>query len=115
MAIDKALSETRPEGRMRPGAVPGDDVPGFPLGERLRRLRIAAGLTQSQLAGGRFSKEYVSQIERGKTRPTGETVRWLAERLGLDASFLSDGIASTERARLETALARAEALSEAHR
>ena len=40
------------------------------LGARLRQLRIAAGLTQSELAGDRFSKEYVSQIERGKTRPT---------------------------------------------
>jgi DNA-binding XRE family transcriptional regulator len=35
------------------------------LGARLRQLRIAAGLTQSELAGDRFSKEYVSQIERG--------------------------------------------------
>ena len=43
---------------------------GLRLGERLRQLRVAAGLTQSELAGDRFSKEYVSQIERGKTRPT---------------------------------------------
>src|SRR5437870_752299 len=34
------------------------------LGERLRQLRIGAGLTQTELAGARFSKEYVSQIER---------------------------------------------------
>ena len=40
------------------------------LGERLRELRVAAGMTQTELAGDRFSKEYVSQIERGKTRPT---------------------------------------------
>ena len=46
---------------------------GLRLGERLRQLRVAAGLTQSELAGERFSKEYVSQIERGKTRPTRET------------------------------------------
>ena len=52
------------------------------LGERVRRLRITQGLTQTDLAGERFSKEYVSQIERGKTRPTEETVTWLAERLG---------------------------------
>ena len=54
------------------------------LGERLRRLRTSAGLTQSELAGTRFSKEYVSQIERGKTRPTGETLEWLAARLRVD-------------------------------
>src|SRR6476619_4996043 len=82
------------------------------LGERLRQLRVSAGLTQSDLAGERFSKEYVSQIERGKTRPTRETIEWLAARLGVDAGFLASGVAADERNRLEGALARAEALYE---
>ena len=84
------------------------------LGARLRSLRIAAGLTQTALAGGRFSKEYISQIERGKTRPTGETIAWLAERLDVDPAFLSDGVSTDVRERLEALVARAEALSEAH-
>jgi len=84
------------------------------LGARLRSLRIAAGLTQTALAGGRFSKEYISQIERGKTRPTGETIAWLAERLNVDPAFLSDGVSTDVRERLEALVARAEALSEAH-
>ena len=67
------------------------------MGERVRQLRIARGLTQTELAGERFSKEYVSQIERGKTRPTGETVDWLASRLGVDPSFLETGVSSSER------------------
>ena len=83
------------------------------LGERLRQLRSAAGLTQSDLAGDRCSKEYVSQIERGKTRPTRETIEWLAARLGVDPGFLASGVAADERSRLEGALARAEALYEA--
>ena len=83
------------------------------LGERLRQLRSAAGLTQSDLAGDRFSKEYVSQIERGKTRPTRETIEWLAAKLGVDTGFLTSGVAADERGRLEGALARAEALYEA--
>ncbi len=86
---------------------------GLRLGERLRQLRVAAGLTQSELAGDRFSKEYVSQIERGKTRPTQGTIEWLADRLGVDAGFLANGVATDERTRLEGALARAEALYEA--
>src|SRR5204863_8868427 len=90
----------------RVAAVPA----GARLGERLRQLRVAAGLTQSDLAGERFSKEYVSQIERGKTRPTRETVEWLAARLGVDPGFLANGVATDERGRLEGALARAEAL-----
>jgi tetratricopeptide (TPR) repeat protein len=84
------------------------------LGERLRTLRLNAGLTQTALAGDRFSKEYVSQIERGKTRPTHETIEWLAERLGVDPGFLASGVSADERGRIETALARAEALNENH-
>ena len=38
------------------------------LGERLRQLRVAAGLTQTDLAGARFSKEYISQIEHEKLK-----------------------------------------------
>jgi tetratricopeptide (TPR) repeat protein/DNA-binding XRE family transcriptional regulator len=85
------------------------------LGERLRQLRVAAGLTQTELAGDRFSKEYVSQIERGKTRPTEETVEWLASRLGVDPGFLANGVSMDERGRVEGALARAEALIESDR
>ncbi len=85
------------------------------LGDRVRQLRVSAGLTQTDLAGTRFSKEYVSQIERGKTRPTRETVEWLARQLGVDADFLQNGVSTDERSRIDTLLARAEALSEAHK
>ena len=97
----------QPQQRLAPG--------GLRLGERLRQLRVAAGLTQSELAGDRFSKEYVSQIERGKTRPARETIEWLAERLGVDADFLANGVTADQRGRVEAALARGEALTEAHR
>src|SRR3989440_5861340 len=70
-------------------------------------------MTQTDLAGARFSKEYVSQIERGKTRPTQETIDWLATRLGIDPGFLANGISTDERGRVDAALARAEALLEA--
>jgi len=82
------------------------------LGDRVRQLRVAAGMTQTDLAADRFSKEYISQIERGKTRPTSETVEWLAARLGVDATFLASGVSTDDRARAEAVLARAEALVE---
>jgi tetratricopeptide (TPR) repeat protein len=85
---------------------------GSRLGDRLRTLRVSAGLTQTDLAGDRFSKEYISQIERGKTRPTPETIGWLAARLGVDAAFLGSGVSSDQRARAEAILARAEAQAE---
>jgi tetratricopeptide (TPR) repeat protein len=88
---------------------------GLRLGERLRQLRVAAGMTQTGLAGERFSKEYVSQIERGKTRPTAETIQWLAERLGVDAGFLANGVSADERGRVDAALARCDALVEGRR
>src|SRR3954464_4995153 len=88
--------------------------PPASLGERLRELRINRGLTQTDLAGDRFSKEYVSQIERGKTRPTAETVSWLAAQLGVDEGFLLNGVSSGERERAESTIARAEAALEAH-
>ncbi|TML91274.1 MAG: tetratricopeptide repeat protein [Actinobacteria bacterium] len=96
-------TDTRPQAPTR----------GLRLGERLRQLRVSAGLTQSDLAGDRFSKEYVSQIERGKTRPTRETIDWLSVRLGVDPGFLANGVSTDERGRLEGAVARAEALIEA--
>src|SRR3982751_5338882 len=84
------------------------------LGERLRQLRVAAGLTQTDIAGERFSKEYISQIERGKTRPTTETIEWLALRLGVDAGFLASGVSADERAKAEAILARADAMLQEH-
>jgi transcriptional regulator with XRE-family HTH domain len=83
--------------------------PAASLGARLRQLRVSAALTQSELAGDRCSKEYLSQIERGKTRPTNEMLAWLAERLGVDAAFLETGQSSAEYAATDAAIARAEA------
>ena len=103
----KAASSSRP--------VRDSTSSGMTLGERVRELRVAAGQTQTDLAGDRFSKEYVSQIERGKTRPTRDTVVWLAARLGVDPEFLANGVSADERERYETRLARADALAEAER
>ncbi len=82
------------------------------LGSRLRQLRVGAGLTQAELAGSRFSKEYLSQIERGKTRPTRETLDWIAERLSVDVSYLETGQSWNEHAEVEAAVMRAEAAVE---
>src|SRR5579875_2611494 len=85
------------------------------LGERLRRLRVERGLTQQELAGDYCSKEYISQIERGRTRPTAETVQRLAERLGVDAAYLERGVSSADYERAEALVARVETLVSAKR
>jgi transcriptional regulator with XRE-family HTH domain len=41
------------------------------LAQELRKARLAAGLTQEQLAAkAEVSREYVNYIERGKRQPT---------------------------------------------
>ena len=82
------------------------------VAERLRTLRKHAGLTQTELAGDRFSKEYVSQIELGKTKPSHEALEYLAARLDVDPLFLETGVSSDERGRIEATLARGDALVE---
>ncbi|MGH3066009.1 MAG: helix-turn-helix domain-containing protein [Gaiellaceae bacterium] len=85
------------------------------VGARVRLLRRSAGLSQADLAAGRFSKEYVSQIERGKTWPTRETLEWLAGRLATDREFLEHGVSRAEAERLEAALRSAELLLDEQR
>ena len=84
------------------------------VGGRVRALRRTSGMSQSELAGGRFSKEYMSQIERDRTRPTVETLDWLAGRLGTDRAFLEHGVRAADAARAEETLQQAEELVDAH-
>ena len=93
---------------------PGEDA-GRTVGDRVRSLRRSAGLSQEALAAGRFSKEYVSQIERGKTRPTPETLEWLAARLATDRDFLEHGFSRAAAEQSEAAVRDAEQLAEARR
>ena len=79
------------------------------LGSRVREARRAAGLTQAALAGDRFSKEYVSQIERGRTVPPRATLEWIARRLNTDAELLETGVSRLRREQVEGIVARSEA------
>ena len=58
------------------------------FGERLRQLRRAAGLSQTQLAGEDLSPSYVSLLETGKRQPSPDVVQTLALRLGCSADVL---------------------------
>ena len=79
------------------------------LGERVRQLRIARGLTQTELGLGRFSKEYISQIERGRARPAQAALDWLADRLGTSRRFIETGLSSADHERTASLISRAEA------
>jgi tetratricopeptide (TPR) repeat protein len=81
----------------------------------VRALRLDAGLTQAELGGERFTKEYVSQVELGKTRPSDAAMAWLAERLGVARTTLEGDGGPSARAACEVVVARAEAAVEARR
>lgn len=57
------------------------------LGEKLRQARQEAGLSQRQLCGDVITRNMLSQIEHGTARPSMDTLRYLAERLGKPMSF----------------------------
>jgi transcriptional regulator with XRE-family HTH domain len=78
------------------------------FGERLRELRVAAGLSQTELAGEDLSASYISLIESGKRMPSDAVIQQLAARLGCSPSRLAEGKSSErdERIALEMAFAR---------
>jgi transcriptional regulator with XRE-family HTH domain len=54
------------------------------FGQRLRKLRMAQGLSQTALAGEGMSTGYLSRLESGARQPTERAVGYLAGRLGLE-------------------------------
>ena len=58
------------------------------VGRRLRELRLAAGMTQAELAGSRFSHAYVSVLEAGRREPSRAAVDYFAQRLGVSVEEL---------------------------
>ncbi len=70
------------------------------IGSRLRRLRLARGMTQKELANERYTHAYVSSIESGRRRPSREAAEHFASRLGVDVDELMSGRPADLRARL---------------
>ena len=56
------------------------------IGARIKQARLAAGLTQAQLAGDRYTKAYVSALEHGLAKPSMAALTFLSERLGVESS-----------------------------
>jgi tetratricopeptide (TPR) repeat protein len=84
-----------------------DDRPlAHAIGQRLRQARLAAGLTQQQLAGDRYTKAYISALENGIAKPSMAALNYLAPRLGKTSSeILSDPSAAWARLEADLALA----------
>lgn len=57
------------------------------LGQRLKQARLDAGLSQRQLCGEAITRNMLSQIENGSAKPSMDTLRYLAGRLGKPAGY----------------------------
>ncbi len=76
--------------------------------ERLRALRRAAGLSQTELAGDGLSPSYISLLESGRRRPSPAVAAQLAAKLGCSTSQLLEGEPSEHERRVQLELAYAE-------
>lgn len=78
------------------------------IADRVRELRLAAGLSQTALAGNAFSPSYISLIEAGHREPTDAALNVLADRLSTTLEYLKHGEdgPNEARTRLELNLAR---------
>ncbi len=53
------------------------------IGGAIRHARLRAGLTQAEVAKGRYTPAYISALERGLAKPSMAALTFIAERLGL--------------------------------
>jgi tetratricopeptide (TPR) repeat protein len=74
------------------------------LGTRMKRLRLARGMTQKELADPKYSYAYVSTIEAGRRNPSKEAIEHFASKLGVTADELATGAPADLAPRLELRL-----------
>ncbi|MFC4768382.1 tetratricopeptide repeat protein [Effusibacillus consociatus] len=61
------------------------------LGDKIQRLRVWRGITQTELASGLVTPSMISQIEGNKANPSTELLLQIIERLGVSVeTFLKD-------------------------
>jgi transcriptional regulator with XRE-family HTH domain len=82
------------------------------VGKRLRKLRKEKGLTQTEVTGAQYSKEYVSQVELGKTKPSRKAVKLFAKYLDVDESYFETGVDISGHERFENLMADGDVLIE---
>jgi tetratricopeptide (TPR) repeat protein len=78
------------------------------LGRRIRDARIAAGLTQAELATDTVSVGYISRIESGLRRPGATALHRIARRLNITVEELSGQLSQADRSSIQLAVDYAE-------
>lgn len=69
-----------------------DDADPVALGQNLRRRRRELGLTQAEVAGGKYTAAYLSRVETGDRRPSMAALRAFASVLGTTPRALTIGV-----------------------
>lgn len=68
------------------------DVPQT-LGERIKALRLAKNLRQTDIAGGELSKGFISLLEHNRAVPSIKSLEYIAGKLGVSVTYLLTGMA----------------------
>ncbi|MFE2166029.1 helix-turn-helix domain-containing protein, partial [Streptomyces sp. NPDC059447] len=72
-----------------------ESIPEQPLfGRRLRALRVARGMSQSELVGTEISAAYLSRLESGARPPTARVLSYLCARLEVSPSVFRATVGS---------------------
>lgn len=58
------------------------------IGEKIKKLRTAKLMTQSELVGNEITRNMLSRIEHGAATPSLETICYIASRLNVSPGFL---------------------------
>jgi transcriptional regulator with XRE-family HTH domain len=61
------------------------------VGERIRELRLARGLSQRAISEPGTSYAYISRIESGARQPSLKAIRTIASKLGVTPEYLETG------------------------
>lgn len=78
------------------------------LGRRLRTARVAAGMTQAQVAADDITAAYLSRIEDGQRRPEAGLLERMAKRVGVSLEDLLLDVPRDQRLELQLAVDHAE-------
>lgn len=61
------------------------------IGDRIRNLREARGISQRDMDGEFVSYSYLSRIEAGDRQPSEKALRYIASKLGVTPHYLETG------------------------
>lgn len=71
------------------------------LGEKIKKARIEKHMTQAQLCKDKITRNMLSQIETGRASPSLDTIKYIADSLGLSCGYLLSEIGEETYKKIE--------------